>query len=158
VSGSGISWAICKSAPRSKQITRPAPHHCFYRPPNQQRQSTEGNRTKQMPPAVKSFLQVWYVGYFGSGLKISKRLSFYIKGRPHQWQLSVLLASVASLLSHYHMLTRISCSVKLKLVKIFAGVLCLHGLCSNSYKMYPTVGMFRCSTTKYHVSWFICFQ
>ena len=33
VSGSGISWAICKSAPRSRQITRPAPHHSvFYRP------------------------------------------------------------------------------------------------------------------------------
>ena len=32
VSGSGISWAICKSAPRSRQITTPAPHHSvFYR-------------------------------------------------------------------------------------------------------------------------------
>jgi len=34
VSGSGISWAVCKSAPRSGQITTPAPHHSvFYRPP-----------------------------------------------------------------------------------------------------------------------------
>jgi len=33
VSGSGISWAICKSAPRSRQITMPASHHSvFYRP------------------------------------------------------------------------------------------------------------------------------
>jgi len=33
VSGSGTSWAICKSAPRSRQITMPAPHHSvFYRP------------------------------------------------------------------------------------------------------------------------------
>ena len=33
VSGSGISWAICKSAHRSRQITTPAPHHSvFYRP------------------------------------------------------------------------------------------------------------------------------
>ena len=33
VSGSGISWAICKSAPHSRQITTPAPHHSvFYRP------------------------------------------------------------------------------------------------------------------------------
>ena len=32
VSGSGISWAMCKSAPRSRQITMPAPHHSvFYR-------------------------------------------------------------------------------------------------------------------------------
>ena len=27
MSGSGISWAICKSAPRSRQITMPATHH-----------------------------------------------------------------------------------------------------------------------------------
>ena len=33
VSGSGISWATCKSAPCSRQITTPAPHHSvFYRP------------------------------------------------------------------------------------------------------------------------------
>ena len=32
VSGSGISRATCKSAPRSRQITMPAPHHSvFYR-------------------------------------------------------------------------------------------------------------------------------
>ena len=33
VSGSGISWAICKSAPRSRQIIMPVPRHSvFYRP------------------------------------------------------------------------------------------------------------------------------
>ena len=33
VSGSGFSWAICKSAPHSRQTTTPAPHHSvFYRP------------------------------------------------------------------------------------------------------------------------------
>ena len=33
VSGSGISWAVCKSAPRSRQITTSAPHRSvFYRP------------------------------------------------------------------------------------------------------------------------------
>jgi len=33
VSDRGISWAICKSAPRSRRITTPAPHHSlFYRP------------------------------------------------------------------------------------------------------------------------------
>ena len=29
VSGNGISWATCKSAPRSRQITTPEPHQCF---------------------------------------------------------------------------------------------------------------------------------
>ena len=30
VSGSGISWATCKSAPSSRQITTPAPHHSVF--------------------------------------------------------------------------------------------------------------------------------
>jgi len=30
MSGSGISWAICKSASRSRQITMPAPHHSVF--------------------------------------------------------------------------------------------------------------------------------
>ena len=48
VSGSGINWAICKTASRSRQITTPAPHHSVFTGlmpfllPNQQRQSTEG--------------------------------------------------------------------------------------------------------------------
>jgi len=53
VSGSGISWAICKSAPCFRQTTTPAlktrPLSFFtdrmsFMPPNQQRQSTEGNK------------------------------------------------------------------------------------------------------------------
>ena len=33
VSSSGISWAVCKSAPCSRQTTMPVPHHSvFYRP------------------------------------------------------------------------------------------------------------------------------
>jgi len=48
VSGSGISWAICKSTPRSRQITTPAPRHSVFTGwmpfllPIQQHQSTEG--------------------------------------------------------------------------------------------------------------------
>ena len=51
VSSIGIHWAICKSAPRSKQITTPVPHRSVFTgwmpflPPNQQRQSTEGTDT-----------------------------------------------------------------------------------------------------------------
>ena len=33
MSGSGIRWAMCKSAPRTRQTTTPEPHHSFfYRP------------------------------------------------------------------------------------------------------------------------------
>jgi len=48
MSGSGISWAICKSAPRSRQITMQHSTTQFFTgrmpflPPDQQRQSTEG--------------------------------------------------------------------------------------------------------------------
>ena len=34
VSSSGISWAICKSASRSRQITTPAPHHSVFKRPD----------------------------------------------------------------------------------------------------------------------------
>ena len=52
MSGSGISWAVCKCAPCSRQITTPAPHRSIFTgrmpflPPNQQRQSTEGRALK----------------------------------------------------------------------------------------------------------------
>jgi len=53
VSSSGVSCAICKSAPCSRQITVPAPHHSFFTgwmpllPPNRQHQTTEGNCLKR---------------------------------------------------------------------------------------------------------------
>ena len=42
VSSSGISWAMCKSASCSRQITMPAPYHSSFLQANQQWQSTEG--------------------------------------------------------------------------------------------------------------------
>jgi len=53
VSGSGISWAICESVPRSRQITTPAPTTQFFTGrmlflmPNQQCQSTEGSENNR---------------------------------------------------------------------------------------------------------------
>ena len=44
VSGSGICWAICKSAPCSRQITTPAPHHSVFR-----------DRMPFLPPIVVKF-------------------------------------------------------------------------------------------------------
>ena len=50
VSGSGTRWAICKSAPRTRQTTMPAPYRTvFYRPPNQQCQSTESSALTLLP-------------------------------------------------------------------------------------------------------------
>jgi len=54
VSGSGISWAICKSAPRSRQIITQALHYSSFftgrmpfLPPSQHRQSTEDISNRQ---------------------------------------------------------------------------------------------------------------
>jgi len=62
VSGSGISWAICKCAPRSRQIATPALSFFTGRmpflPTNQQRQSTEGwaqSRRKKFPELSRLF-------------------------------------------------------------------------------------------------------
>ena len=54
VSGSGISWAICKSAPCSRQITTPAPHHSvFYRPDAlPATQPTASKHWKQMQQSI----------------------------------------------------------------------------------------------------------
>jgi len=52
VSGSGISWAICRSAPRSRQITMPASRYSVFTgrmpflPPNHRHQSTEDKTTE----------------------------------------------------------------------------------------------------------------
>ena len=49
VSGSGISWAVCKSAPRCRQITTLAPDYSVFTgrmpflPANQQHQTTQGS-------------------------------------------------------------------------------------------------------------------
>jgi len=65
VSGSGISWAMCKSASHSKQITTPAPHHSVFTgwtpflTPNQQRQSTEGSNDIHQQHPEKT--QTWTV-------------------------------------------------------------------------------------------------
>jgi len=90
VNGSDIIWAICKSAPRSGHTTTPAPHHSVFTgrmpflPPNQQRQSTEGNieysewcRAKYKPrhlyhadsgfPLVVTLQNAGYVRYTAAG-------------------------------------------------------------------------------------------
>ena len=63
VSSSGISWAICKSAPYSRHITMPAPHHSVFTGrmpfllPNQQHQSTEGAARPMLDQIKHSWLK-----------------------------------------------------------------------------------------------------
>ena len=71
MSGSGISWAICKSAPRSRQITMPAPHHSVFlqagcpscRPTNSVK-TLKAKKTDQSPGAHfngKRLRRIWCV-------------------------------------------------------------------------------------------------
>ena len=88
VSGSGISWAICKSATRSRQITTPASHHSVFTrripflPPNQQRQSTEGLKPFSANPShcSPSFLLLKYSlhGFPGLFTVISEHICFLL--------------------------------------------------------------------------------
>jgi len=51
VSGSGIIWAICKSAPRCRQISTPASHHSFFYRPDA--------LPAAQPTASKHWRQTW---------------------------------------------------------------------------------------------------
>ena len=94
VSGSGISWAICKSAPRSSQITTPAPHRSVFTgrmpflPPNQQCQSTEGSVS-----AAKNFRPILHIG---KSTSIPSYVSFH---KPTKDDICIFNASAVSSLS-----------------------------------------------------------
>ena len=68
---------LCKSAPRYRQITMPAPQHSVFAgrmpflPPNQERQSTEGNTTTTE----------YYTHTFNGPLSGTTRVSRYQKGK-----------------------------------------------------------------------------
>ena len=63
-SGSGISWAVCKSAPCCRQITMLAPHHwVFYRP---------GALPAAQPTASKHWRQMLNILYDNSDIDKEK--------------------------------------------------------------------------------------
>ena len=55
VSGSGISWAICKSAPRSRQITTPAPTTQFFTDRMPSCRPTNSVKALKAPVTVTSY-------------------------------------------------------------------------------------------------------
>jgi len=96
VSGSGISWAICRSAPCSRQITTPAPHRSVFlqagcpslRPTNSVKELKACNEAKYRPDqcfclclpspiimdlAVAEWLACWTQDAVGPGLKSQPR-------------------------------------------------------------------------------------
>ena len=68
VSGIGISWAICKSAYHSRQITMPAPHHSVFlqagcpscRPTNRVKALKPKKSTKMKSNCQESYKKLFY--------------------------------------------------------------------------------------------------
>ena len=82
MSGSGISWATCKSAPRSRQTTMPAPHcskfftgRMPFLPPNQQHQ-----RLKAQP--LKALYISTYIWNISTKWKIKHKLQLLLLLHP----------------------------------------------------------------------------
>ena len=86
VSGSGISWAACKSAPRSRQITTPASHHTDFlqagcnscRPTN----STKALRQQIVAPSnCNSRSLSTYILLVNRGTKSQRLTSLWLSSR-----------------------------------------------------------------------------
>jgi len=83
VSGSGISWAICKSAPRSRQTTTPAPLSFLQagcpscRPTNSVKASTEGTHTYTHNRLTAFCLKHWRHGehFSNNTIQVQSRLN-----------------------------------------------------------------------------------
>ena len=112
VSGSGISWAICKSAPRSRQITTPAPHHSSFftgqmpfLPPNQQHQ---GNIIKAYQ-VIHSDIDIDQPVYIYEFTSLSKCVSCLRKVTVHYATLYYCLCCTCHLLQQIIPLTRHHC-------------------------------------------------
>jgi len=78
VSGSGISWAICKFAPRSRQITLPGPHHSvFYRPDAlPATQPTASKHWRHICCAINVIILWFFCKNSWSGLSVIKCVTF----------------------------------------------------------------------------------
>ena len=67
VSGSDISWAICRSAPRSRQITTPAPHRSVFL-----QAGCPSCRPTNSVRALKAYrLATWGENWCGAGLQLN---------------------------------------------------------------------------------------
>ena len=80
VSGSGISWAICKSAPRSRHITMPAPHRSvFYRPDAlPATQPAASKHWRQDFQAIRYLKLVWNYWIWWTAFKLLKEWNCFL--------------------------------------------------------------------------------
>ena len=92
VSGSGISWAIWKSAPCSRQIITPAPHHSvFYRPdalPVAQPTASKHWRQKSYPMLICIYTLYTCIHVCMCGLTLYSLHSWHVNCEMHFISLS----------------------------------------------------------------------
>ena len=122
VSGSGISWAVCKSAPHSRQITTPALHYSvFYRPDAlPATQPTASKHWRHDNPAHNQKV-------INKSLHWDLKLKLTDQGQ-HQTAAGVLKCTTALLCLHCKVLT--SCSAFLS--KDFSTLRCFSMFCDPS--------------------------
>jgi len=151
----GISWTVCKqSAPRSRQITTPTPHHSIFTgrmlflTPSQQHQNTEGTVMRLWwNCTVVVFDVVLYVSEMESA--VSALNSRYFAGRTiiarpyHEQSLASWTLLVNSLLSTY-CCNRLYCSHTIDMThhagwSSLSGDCCLSVECSSIICSFCTI-------------------
>jgi len=134
VSGSGISWAVCKSAPRSWQITTPAPppttqfftDRMPFLPPNQQRQSTEDFNLSGVKILCQKVIESHSFERYGRIQTHTTNRLFYAATKivhsflPRSSNMFIVIMS--SLLSFWHSVEEYLCRQKMSQVMKLDGI------------------------------------
>ena len=116
VSGSGISWDICKSALRTRQITTPAPHHSvFYRP--NALPATQPTASKHWRHGVQILRWKWWSdGASACWARLQQRADCSLSTSwPPQWRVAVLNTWAQPLRVHLTCSTQVWQSINLYL-------------------------------------------
>ena len=98
MSGSGVSWAICKSAPRSRQITTPAPHRTVFTgrcPSCHPTNSVKALKAKGGCCITAAVFSAWLMSTTGA----------WTSSSCHHWQTDALLPPSPSPSSRYYAAT-----------------------------------------------------
>ena len=124
MSGRGISWAICKSAPRSRQITMPAPHHLFF--------LQAGCPTCRPTNSVKA-------------MKASTVLAYELSNRKVCMLLIIVLIGAFTNITQYRHMNVSVCSTTF--CTVLGGVMLLTWLCDNDVCLFVALVSVRCLAT-----------
>jgi len=145
VSGSGISRAMCKPAPRSRQITMPAPHHsaCPLSP----------NKPKFAPRNVVKNSYIYTVLLF-SCFYHTKRFGFPFNSALAAVQISKYKSGAESV--HDHTIKHATKPWRLN-VALNRSALSHHGICCQAIMCINAV-LFTFFEPTVHIGWYLCYD